>query len=688
MVMGRVWTVLRDRTLLQRFGFISLVAVAVIGLVLGQMLRTSVQRQALEGAIGQAAVVSRLGLQNEMTPGEVSDGLSPQRVQAMELTLQVEYARIDVVDVVVWNLDRTVVFATNTNTIGETTTSDELDRALAGERLAIVTDRTDAEDADPRSRRQSRVVEVYQPLRFGASAGGETAGVVRTSIPYGPVADAIAAETRRLYLALAGALVVLYMVLFRLVANASVELRRQADENAQQARHDSLTNLPNRMLFTEQLSHILERNSNPVAIVLIDLDRFKEVNDTLGHHHGDLLLIEIGHRLTATLRPTDVVARLGGDEFALVLADVKDARHALAVANRIVSAIEEPFEVEGLRLDVGASAGIAMSPQHGDDLATLLQRSDIAMYQAKRSGSRCALYDPAHDNNSRQQLALAGELRLSMADQLVVHYQPKLDLVTDRVCGMEALVRWEHSELGLLSPDKFVPLAERAGMMNELTRVVLDQSLTQLRRWLDGGRDLHLAVNVSPTGLHDSGLADVVGVLLAEHGIPAERLVLEITETTIAADPDGAREVLAVLRERGVRISIDDFGTGYSSLAVLRSLPVSELKIDRRFVGDLTHPEGSAIVNYSIQLGHMLGLAIVAEGVEGESDEQELRRLGCDMAQGFWFARPMPGDSATSWMDERDGGGRGPRQDVGRLSVAADRGIERRRGSSESEADQ
>jgi len=654
-VVQRAWRSVRDRSLLQKFGLISLVAMTLIGVLLGQLLKTSVERQVLDGAIGEAEVVSRLGLQNAIGPSELQRGLSADRVRALELALRSDFARIDVVDVVLWNLDGTVVFATTTSDIGTTTArSVEWDRAVAGEPVASIVDLDTSENADPLLRRHGQVVQVHQPVRFGSNANSETSGILRTSIPYGPIAETMAEEIRGLYLALAAAFVALYLLLFRLVANASSELQRRADENEQQAKHDALTGLPNRTLFAEELGTILDRNRRQnLAIALIDLDRFKDVNDTLGHHHGDLLLIEVGKRLKAALRPSDAVARLGGDEFALVLTGVGDAGEAMEVADRVVSIIEKPFEIEGIRLDVGASAGVAIAPEHGDDLATLLQRADIAMYLAKRSRVRCAIYDPTHDHHSRQELTLAGDLRRGMDDQLVVHYQPKVDLVGDQVFGVEALVRWQHPELGLLQPGRFVPLAERTGMMDRMTRIVLEQSLAQLRRWLDDGRDLHVAVNVSARGLHDRALVDVVDAGLRRHGVPAERLVLEITETTIAADPEGARRVLSSLCERGVRFSIDDFGTGYSSLAVLRSMPVNEMKIDREFVSHLANPEGSAIVEYSIRLGHVLGLTVVAEGVEEPSDVERLRRLGCDLAQGYWFAKPMPAAELSAWLDAR-----------------------------------
>ncbi len=424
--MRHLWRSVQNWSLLAKFGIISLVAIALIGFTLGRMLRTSVERQVLAGSIAEAEVVSRLGLQNSIGPSELKNGLPPDRVRALALAVRSDFARIDVVDVVLWNLDKTVVFATDTSAIGQAATpSPALDQAADGEPVARIIDVTSIDGVDRLLLRHGTVVQVFQPVKFGSLDSGETSGVLRTSIPFGPVAQTIKNETRRLYLVLIGSLLLLYAVLFRLVANASSELRRRADENEQQARHDALTGLPNRTLFAEEIDARLESNGpGSLAVVLIDLDRFKDVNDTLGHHHGDLLLIEIGRRLRATLRPSDSVARLGGDEFALMLTNVSNAASALRAADRFVAAIEAPFEVQGLRLDVGASLGVAIAPGHGTDLQTLLQRADVAMYQAKRSGIGCAIYNPVDDHNSRQQLALAGELRRAMNDELIVSYQP------------------------------------------------------------------------------------------------------------------------------------------------------------------------------------------------------------------------------------------------------------------------
>ncbi len=645
------WRKWRQRSLLQQFALISLIAITLIGLLLGQMLRTSVERQVLDAAIAEAEVVSRLGLQSAIGPSELKNGLNSDRIRALQIELQTDFARIDVIDLVLWNLEREVVYATDMRRVGQTAQlTPEISKSFAGKPVARITEVSHLPNISAILKRHGTVVEVYQPVQFGSLDKGNIAGVLRTAIPYEPVAQTITKETGRLYIALVFAFITLYVLLFRLVANASAELRQRADENEQQARHDALTGLPNRTQFSEVVDETLAKGIPYLAIALMDLDRFKEVNDTLGHHHGDLLLIETGTRISNTLDARDMVARLGGDEFALILHGVTDSEAALTVARRVVEALEQPFNIEGLSIDISASIGVSIAPDHGNDLATLLQRADVAMYFAKNSKTGCALYDPGFDNNSRGQLAMLGELRRSINEQLVVYYQPKVELLTGRVCGVEALVRWDHPERGLIPPDVFIPIAERSGMMHTMTRIVLAKSLAQLRDWLDTGFDLDLSVNVSARGLHDGKLSGVVKDLLQRYAVPSERLILEITETTIAADPVRAREFLTSLGEKGVRFSIDDFGTGYSSLAVLRSLPVNELKIDREFISDLAHPDCAAIVEYSIRLGHVLGLAVVAEGVEDAADQKQLAGLGCDMAQGYWFARPMPADAFTAWI--------------------------------------
>ena len=422
---------------------------------------------------------------------------------------------------------------------------------------------------------------------------------------------------------------------------------------------DDLTGLPNRRQFDRRLQEALvaaRAREASVALLLIDLDRFKELNDTLGHRAGDLVLAQIGPRLRAVLRSGDELARLGGDEFAVLLTDADDAE---PVGRRIGRALEDSFTVDGIDVRIGASIGIAVFPDHGDDAETLLQRADVAMYQAKGARSGHAFYERDRDRHSRERLALIGELGDAIGtEQLVLHYQPKLDFASGEVRDVEALVRWMHPTRGLLAPGAFVPLAEQTGVMGALTNHVLDAALRQVAHWYETGLDLAVAVNVSAETLLDEGWADDVSSALVRHGVPASRLRIEITEDALMGDPDRALRVVESLVATGVGVSLDDFGTGYSSLALLKHLPVDELKIDRVFVRDLLHDDADrAIVRSVIDLGRRFGVKTVAEGVE---DEATLRRLaddGVTMAQGFHIARPLAAADLEAWLGAREQAG-------------------------------
>jgi len=441
----------------------------------------------------------------------------------------------------------------------------------------------------------------------------------------------------------------------------SVRAMNEALERAtHQAMHDDLTGLPNRACFydrAEQALRLAKRNGTATAVLLFDLDRFKEINDTLGHRYGDRVLKAIGPRIAPLLRDADTVARLGGDEFCVLLPDVTSTAGAVEVAERITRALEVPLEVDGMTLVVEASCGVAVAPDHGDTADLLLQRADIAMYAAKRTHLAVAAYDDALDRGTPDRLALLGELRAATTnDELVLHYQPQIDLGTGRLEGVEALVRWQHPRRGLLAPDLFIPLAEDTGFIHQLTSWVLDAALDQLRRWIDDPRSgfephMTVAVNLSTHSLLDDCFATEVLVALERFGVPPERLVLEITETTLMADPERASRVLTVLADRGVRFAIDDFGTGYSSLASLRTLPVHELKIDKSFVRNMQDVGDDAVIVRSvIDLGHTLGLRTVAEGVEDVDVRDRLARLGCDSAQGYAVAAPMASEDLPAWI--------------------------------------
>jgi diguanylate cyclase (GGDEF)-like protein/PAS domain S-box-containing protein len=422
-----------------------------------------------------------------------------------------------------------------------------------------------------------------------------------------------------------------------------------------QAFTDQLTGLPNRALLRDRAQQALRlagRQGVTAALLLLDLDRFKEVNDTLGHHHGDLLLQQVAERLHGSLRGSDTVARLGGDEFAVLLPQIAGVQEAKVVADKLSAAIEAPFAVDGLSLDVDVSIGVAVYPDHASDPNELLQRADVAMYAAKATHSPYTIYDPSLDQHNPRRLGLLGQLRRALAaGELVVHYQPKADVRSGRILGMEALVRWQHPEHGLLGPGEFVPLAETTGLIRPLTAHVLDAALRQCRAWQDAGRELSVAVNLSTRCLLDLTLPDQITALLEDTGVAPQRLVLEITESAIMTDPTRALEILNRLHVLGVQLAIDDFGTGYSSMAYLKSLPVDELKVDRSFVKHLRDNQSDAvIVRSTVDLGHNLGLRVVAEGVEDQATWQELATLGCDSVQGYYLARPMPAAELVAWL--------------------------------------
>jgi diguanylate cyclase (GGDEF)-like protein len=432
------------------------------------------------------------------------------------------------------------------------------------------------------------------------------------------------------------------------------EVRALADSR-RQALTDDLTGLANRRAFYEQVDGALEQARSghaPLSLLVVDLDRFKELNDTLGHHAGDLVLRQVGPRVRGAVPGAHTIARLGGDEFAVLLTDRPGEADSLAAAGAIRAALESSFEVDEVTVHVEASVGIAMYPQHGEDAGLLLRHADIAMYQAKETRSGAELYAADRDQHSRERLSLMGELRTALRrGELVVYYQPKADLRTARVTGAEALVRWQHPERGLLFPDQFLPMAEQTGLMRPLTLYVLERALRQTRAWHDAGRPLSIAVNLGVPNLLDLQLPGDVARLLEETGVAPRYLELEITENVVMADPVRTIQVLKALRELGVGLSLDDFGTGYSSLAYLKRLAVDELKIDKSFVMQMANDEDDAvIVRSTVDLALNLGLRVVAEGVEDEQSWRALERMGCEVAQGYYLSKPVPADQFGEWL--------------------------------------
>jgi diguanylate cyclase (GGDEF)-like protein len=646
--MRRLCTTFTRIGLLGRFTLLSLTATVLLGVVLGDLVERQIRVRAIRSAAQSAQLVARFGIQAQLSYTDTEKGLDPMSIPALDYLFLSGYQAGSLAQVEVINTRRRVIYSNNHALIGKTAAPDDgLTAALNGQTSAAVVHSTQAAPGG------HGLIESFVPLRF--SSVGKPDGAFEVYTNYAPVAAAIANDTHRLYLALAIGLVLFYVCLFRIVARASRQLRRQANENHRHARLDALTSLPNRRAFFEHAGEALPEHPSGdlCAVMVIDLDRFKEVNDTLGHHTGDLLLQAVAMRIREAVRDRDVLARLGGDEFVVLLRDASD-QVAREVAQRIGVALGQRFNVDGATMDIEASIGVALYPDHGTDVNVLLQRADLAMYRAKERHDGFSLYTAELDSDQPGQMSLLGDLRHALEhDELTLHYQPKASLATGQVTHVEALVRWERPGHGLQPPSEFIPLAERTGLIKQLSVSVLDAALRQMRAWSDAGRDLTVAVNLSARNLLEDDLPETVAGLLAAHGVAADRLILEITESAVMSDETHSMEVLVRLSELGVCLSIDDFGTGYSSLSRLRRLPVDEIKIDRSFVAHMDRERGDAlIVQSTVELAHNLGLRVVAEGVETDAIWNALGQLGCDYAQGYFLCRPMTAEALCEWLGE------------------------------------
>jgi diguanylate cyclase (GGDEF)-like protein len=446
-----------------------------------------------------------------------------------------------------------------------------------------------------------------------------------------------------------------------MLVDQTSELRAQTQALEHEAiygtTHDALTDLPNRALMRDRMAQALIVGSHEktrVALLMMGLNEFKEVTNTLGHYNGDRLLKQVVTRLLAVIREPDTVARLGGDEFAILLPKVASPENAVAMARKVLRSLEAPFSLEGLALGVQGSIGIALFPEHGSDVDALQQRADIAMYVAKSEKSGIVTYSPKLDQHTPQRLTLMGELRQAIGNnELVLHYQPKVDTKSDRITEVEALVRWQHPKHGLMKPDDFIPLAERTGLIKPLTLWVLNEGLRQCAEWNLNGFDVGVCINLSAPTLLDPEFSDTVAGMLAAHDVAPQRLVLEITESAIMTDPERAMLMLTRLAGIGIRLSIDDFGTGFSSLRYLSKLPVSEIKIDKSFVIDMmTNKNDAVIVRTTVDLGHNLGLKVVAEGVESDEILKRLVALGCDAVQGHYISFPLSAADLPVWIKD------------------------------------
>jgi diguanylate cyclase (GGDEF)-like protein len=628
------------------YALLSAVPVLVIGVALGASYGREARQRGIAEGRSEAQLVARTAIEPLLTGHPLSDRLTPTETAALERTAVRAVADGDIARLRIRDLEGKVVFSGDGSGHGEVVDDEALD-AAKGETVAALT-RLNS-DANDLGARGAQVVEVYQQLRAGNPAG--PVGVLEVYLPYAPIRHDVSAGLHDLYVYLTVGLALLYALLLVLSFSVSRGLRRQVRVNQFLANHDPLTDLPNRSLFLRRVEEAVAASTTaePTAIAIVDLDRFKEVNDTLGHQSGDQLLGALADRLASRMRPGDTVARIGGDEFGLILRGATDPMSALM---RVHDLLEDEVEVRGLSLSIGASIGFVVSPEDGTNLDELVQQADVAMYVAKASHDGVVHYVPAHDQYDAGNLALVGELRRAIdADELVLHFQPKIDLASGRFEAVEALVRWQHPVHGLLPPDRFIPLAEQTDLIEKLTDWVLDSALAAARDIDTMAADVAVAVNVSARSLTRNDFPSRVLRALARRDVPAQRLIIEITETALLADPVKAARALAELDRSGVTITIDDFGQGQTSLGHLPELPIHELKIDKHFVTDmLDNPSHAAIVRSVIDLGHNLSMRVVAEGVETDDTLYALQQSGCDVAQGYVIARPMPSDALEAWI--------------------------------------
>ena len=635
---------------LVEFALVILIPIALLGLGLGASQGRKIEDRALKAAADRATLVYGLALTNRLTESGLEQGLPPREREALTAALRASLEQGAISRVRVWNRESELVYADDNRPVQRTPgISAALNAALAGGSVWEVAPTSPR----PGSVAGGRALKVFLPIHLAATS---SSGVAEVWLPYEPIAAAIKRDKRSLYLILTVGLLLLWGSLFGIVIAASQALRRKATDKEQEALRDGLTGLPNRTLFNDLLQRAVRtagRKQGRLAVMLMDLDRFKEINDSLGHHNGDLLLQRLASRLQGVLRDSETIARLGGDEFAVLLPEISDRSSVLPVVQRVLKTVEEPVAVGGLALRVEASIGIAMFPEQGKQVTDLIRAADVAMYTAKQKSGGYEFYVAEQERHDAGRLALVGELRRAMDEaELVLHYQPKANLETGQVRGVEALARWRHPSRGLLSPDEFIPLAEHSNLLRPMTLYLLDTALRQCGAWRSRGLEINVAVNLSMQNLLDSRLPSDLDRLLSSWRLPPGALELEITESTLMSDPKRAMEILTRLSGMGISLAIDDFGTGYSSLAYLRRLPVSSIKIDKSFVMNMAEDEGNAtIVQSTVDLGHNLGLKVVAEGVETQSVYGKLAALGCDYAQGYFLSKPLPPDKMTLWLE-------------------------------------
>jgi diguanylate cyclase (GGDEF)-like protein len=640
----------RPSRLVLHFILIMVIGLAGAGAGVFVLARSFTLRQERADATSHARVVANVLLADELRP---SDFRSPSRVRLS--TFDRLFRRQILLDGVVggslYDTAGRVVYSTNHAPLGSTT--DISDLVHQAGILQRVTSKVVMRAVDDRKR---KVLVTIVPVR-SESQPAATAGEFVVWSDYAKIEAAANRTLVPVAIVLSLLLLALFVALLPVLRRTTRAIRSHLDASEFDALHDGLTGLPNRRLFWDRLAAALaraQRDGRPAAVMLLDLNGFKRVNDTLGHAAGDELLREVATRLDAVLRDADTVARLGGDEFAIVLNGIS-LQDACDTATRVHDALRKPMTIQGVALSVGGSVGIALHPIHGDSASILVQRADVAMYEAKQSGEPYAVYDPETDSNDAALLSLATDLTAALeTEQIVLHYQPKIDLRTGERAGVEALLRWKHPSLGLLEAQDFMHVAEQCGVVGRISELAVETAIHQCSLWQADGVVLPIAVNLAARNLVDRRFASHVAELLERYGVDASQIELEITESSIMRDPGRVRGVALELAEIGIGLAIDDFGTGYSSLSYLSQLPITKLKIDRSFVAAMTKSEREqSIVRATIELAHGLGLETVAEGVEDAETLELLRDLGADIVQGYYIGSPVEPRAVLWNADER-----------------------------------
>lgn len=635
--------------LMVRFGAVTFALLAILGTVISRSVENTILNRTLEYYTQSVENMMVLMTDKLVTAEDFkADQLAPEKVAIINSLLgEFTFLGAEQLSTTLYNTNGIVIYSTDAALVGKKA---QLTKAQK-EALGGVTSSRFVEIPEVNAK-GGNVIQYTLPLKIK----GEVLGVAEANTPDYVITVKTERDLKKIRRILIGGMALFWVALFPIALRVARALRKQAEENERLAMHDQLTGLPNRNLLKDRLEQALAqsaRSGNHTGLLFIDLDRFKEVNDALGHHQGDILLKQIAGRLSSAVRDADSVARLGGDEFAVVVPEVMNTAMLIGLAERFTEILREPFEINNITVNVDASIGVTIFPDHGGDADTLMQRADIAMYAAKDAGLDYTFYSADHDSNSPIKLALAGELRRALDNdhELVMHFHPLVDVHTNIVKGVEALIRWNHPSRGFVLPDDFIPLAEQSGLIRPLSMKALDLSLAQCRQWQDKGLDIAVSVNLSARNLRESDLPERITELLIRHGIKPQKLELEITESALLSDPTYANLLLHQLSDIGVHIALDDFGTGYSSLSYLKNLPVNQLKIDRSFVNNMNNDATDAmIVRSVIELAHNLGLDVTAEGVETAEQLEQLSDLNCDTIQGYHLTKPLAAELIPDWI--------------------------------------